>query len=112
MVDIDDDAAFDNFAPLPMGWGPPGVPIPAGLGNNAQTSSSRSPRDKTKKDSRTAAEQWAHVAMFYLIEQMHRWKRFVFKYDHHFPSVAALKAISGERISIVHGFCISTSDNF
>lgn len=38
---------------------------------------------------------WGHIAIFYLIEQMHRWQRFVFRFDKQFPSISALKSING-----------------
>lgn len=39
---------------------------------------------------------WGHIAFFYLAEQMHRWKRFVFRFDRQFSSMEALKCVSGE----------------
>ncbi|KAH9942833.1 hypothetical protein B0H21DRAFT_749640 [Amylocystis lapponica] len=39
---------------------------------------------------------WGHIAFFYLVEQMHRWERFVFRFDKHFSSVNALKTIEGD----------------
>lgn len=44
----------------------------------------------------TSSTHWGYVAIFYLIEQMHRWERFVFRFDKQFPSIGALKSISGE----------------
>ena len=38
---------------------------------------------------------WGHVAFFYLVEQMHRWERFVFRFDKQFTSMSALKSITG-----------------
>lgn len=38
---------------------------------------------------------WGHIAFFYLVEQMHRWKRFVFRFEKQFTSVTALRAIEG-----------------
>ncbi|KAH0834949.1 hypothetical protein J3R83DRAFT_10643 [Lanmaoa asiatica] len=38
---------------------------------------------------------WGHIAIFYLIEQMHRWQRFIFRFDKQFPSISALKSING-----------------
>ena len=38
---------------------------------------------------------WGHIAFYYLVEQMHRWERFVFKFDKQFASIGALKAIEG-----------------
>ncbi len=45
-------------------------------------------------DSRTSPASWGHIAMFYLTEQMPRWKRFVFRFEKSFESMAALKTIS------------------
>lgn len=39
---------------------------------------------------------WGHIAFFYLAEQMHRWERFVFRFDKHFTSISALKALAGK----------------
>lgn len=39
---------------------------------------------------------WGHIAFFYLVEQMHRWERFVFRFDKQFTSMGALKAINGD----------------
>ncbi|KAL0071347.1 hypothetical protein AAF712_001204 [Marasmius tenuissimus] len=39
---------------------------------------------------------WGWIVMFYLVEQMHRWERFVFRFDKHFNSITALKSINGE----------------
>jgi len=38
---------------------------------------------------------WGHIAFFYLVEQMHRWERFVFRFDKQFTSMGALKSITG-----------------
>ncbi len=39
---------------------------------------------------------WGHIAFFYLSEQMHRWSRFVFRFDRQFSSISALKSIAGK----------------
>ncbi|PSR71466.1 hypothetical protein PHLCEN_2v12733 [Hermanssonia centrifuga] len=39
---------------------------------------------------------WGHIAFFYLTEQMHRWERFMFRYDRRFPSDEAMKSILGK----------------
>ncbi|PPQ78248.1 hypothetical protein CVT25_011707 [Psilocybe cyanescens] len=39
---------------------------------------------------------WGHIAFFYLVEQMHRWERFVFRFDKQFTSMGALKSINGD----------------
>lgn len=41
------------------------------------------------------SESWGHVVVFYLKQQMHRWKRLVFRYDRVFSSLSAFKSISG-----------------
>ncbi|KAJ7119293.1 hypothetical protein C8R46DRAFT_1020114 [Mycena filopes] len=38
---------------------------------------------------------WGHIAVYYLVAQMHRWERFVFRFDRPFGSIAALKSIVG-----------------
>lgn len=89
---VDDDNDFDQFnAPMPWPAHPPAPP-----GVILLSGPSRHSRDKNKYQvSRTTAAQWAHVTMFYLTEQMHRWRRFVFRFDRQFASIGALKAISG-----------------
>lgn len=42
-----------------------------------------------------ASLHWGHIVFFYLVEQMHRWRRFVFRFDKQFPSMGALKSITG-----------------
>ncbi|KAF9543224.1 hypothetical protein CPC08DRAFT_676102 [Agrocybe pediades] len=39
---------------------------------------------------------WGHIAFFYLVEQIHRWERFVFRFDRQFTSMGALKSINGD----------------
>ncbi|KAI5119078.1 hypothetical protein M0805_005496 [Coniferiporia weirii] len=45
------------------------------------------------KNSSATSSAWGHIAVFYLAEQMHRWKRFVFRFDRQFDSMVALKSI-------------------
>ncbi|KAI0088846.1 hypothetical protein BDY19DRAFT_1089545 [Irpex rosettiformis] len=42
------------------------------------------------------SNHWGHIAFYYLTEQMHRWTRFVFRFDRQFNSVSALKSIAGD----------------
>jgi hypothetical protein len=42
---------------------------------------------------------WAHIAFYYLVEQMPRWERFIFRYDKAFKSMTALASIAGKCIS-------------
>jgi len=39
---------------------------------------------------------WGHIAFYYLAEQIHRWERFVFRFDKHFSSINALKSVIGD----------------
>lgn len=55
------------------------------------SSSSQQPPTPSK-----STMHWGHIAMFYLVGQMHRWERFVFRFDKQFSSMAALKSITGE----------------
>ncbi|KAJ6529133.1 hypothetical protein DFH09DRAFT_155579 [Mycena vulgaris] len=65
------------------GWeSPPPMPIfhgqPEGLGSSSAPNL-----------------HWGHIAVYYLVQQMHRWERFVFRFDKGFGSIAALKSITG-----------------
>jgi hypothetical protein len=42
-----------------------------------------------------AGAHWGHIAVFYLVEQMHRWRRFIFRFDKQFQSWTALSSIAG-----------------
>ncbi|KAJ7274869.1 hypothetical protein C8J57DRAFT_1714611 [Mycena rebaudengoi] len=46
-------------------------------------------------DGAAANQHWGHIAVFYLVQQMHRWQRFVFRFDKGFSSLSALKSITG-----------------
>ncbi|KAG6910716.1 hypothetical protein DXG01_008247 [Tephrocybe rancida] len=52
---------------------------------------------------------WGHIAIYYLAEQMHRWERFVFRFDKQFPSMGALKSISGDA-PLLKEFEVSSTD--
>ncbi|KAH6908736.1 hypothetical protein BKA70DRAFT_1426627 [Coprinopsis sp. MPI-PUGE-AT-0042] len=39
---------------------------------------------------------WGHIAFFYLGEHMHRWQRFIFRFDRQFTSMGALKSLNGD----------------
>ncbi|KNZ73251.1 hypothetical protein J132_08019, partial [Termitomyces sp. J132] len=49
----------------------------------------------TARQSRSSLH-WGHIAIYYLAEQMHRWERFIFRFDKQFASLSALKSISGD----------------
>lgn len=60
------------------------VPVPA------DRPTSTSPLTKSR-----ASLHWGYIAFYYLTEQMHRWERFVFRFDKKFASIAALKNVTG-----------------
>lgn len=45
---------------------------------------------------------WGYIAFFYLAEQMHRWQRFVFRFDKKFATIHALKHVVGVYFSAKH----------
>uniref|UniRef100_A0A0W0FLE6 Uncharacterized protein n=1 Tax=Moniliophthora roreri TaxID=221103 RepID=A0A0W0FLE6_MONRR len=52
---------------------------------------------------------WGYITMFYLVEQIRRWERFVFRFDKQFHSIAALKSIHGDA-PLLREFEISASE--
>jgi len=74
--------------------------MPPSPSHDAWPSAPSSPSEKSSSPSRTSMH-WGHIAVYYLVEQMHRWERFVFRFDKQFSSMAALKSITGARISFV-----------
>jgi hypothetical protein len=78
---------------LPPAHTPIIVPPPPST-YDAWPSSPGSPTEKSFPPSRTCMH-WGYIVVYYLVQQMHRWERFVFRFDKHFPSMSALKAISG-----------------
>ncbi|THH32574.1 hypothetical protein EUX98_g1625 [Antrodiella citrinella] len=61
------------------------IPAPADRSNSA------TPQAKSR-----ASIHWGYIAFYYLTEQMHRWERFVFRFDKKFSSIAALKHLAGD----------------
>lgn len=53
------------------------------------------PSNITYANAGKGSAHWGHVAIFYLVAQMHRWRRFVFRFDKQFASMVALKSIAG-----------------
>lgn len=53
-------------------------------------------RPASQQSKSRTSMHWGHIAFFYLTQQMHRWERFVFRFDRRFSSVDALKSILGE----------------
>ncbi|GLB38981.1 hypothetical protein LshimejAT787_0601430 [Lyophyllum shimeji] len=54
------------------------------------------PGDRHASQSSRSSLHWGYIAIYYLAEQMHRWERFIFRFDKQFTSMPALKSISGE----------------
>ncbi|KII84617.1 hypothetical protein PLICRDRAFT_45997 [Plicaturopsis crispa FD-325 SS-3] len=63
---------------------PPSPPMYRGNGEKAGNSTVRT------------GMHWGHIAVYYLVEQMHRWERFVFRFEKQFASILALKSILGD----------------
>ena len=55
-------------------------------------------RNGRKKTDSLSSTSWGHVALFYLSDQMHRWKRFIFRFDRQFESASALRNISSSSL--------------
>ncbi|KAJ7190712.1 hypothetical protein GGX14DRAFT_603767, partial [Mycena pura] len=53
------------------------------------------PMYHSQPDSSSPNLHWGHIAIYYLVQQMYRWERFVFRFDKGFGSMAALKSITG-----------------
>lgn len=80
-----------------------GEPVPTICFNTPPTNTSRRLARKRAlvrdyltqgpRDQRTTPASWGHIALFYLSEHMHRWKRFVFRFEKGFESMSALKHI-------------------
>lgn len=72
-------------------------PPPSSDGWGAASSPHSFPVDSPvpRGDKPSLYSSWGHIAVFYLVEQMHRWERFVFRFDKQFPSIGALKTICG-----------------
>ena len=54
---------------------------------------------------------WGYIALYYLVEHMRRWRRFVFRFERPFVSMAALKSIVGTLfLSLIRVQCIHQVD--
>lgn len=91
------------------GGGGPGPHSPplnpfVGGGQNPHPNAHRtgSNSEGQKENMNRMSSHWGHIAMFYLVEQMPRWKRFVFKFEKQFSSIQALKSINGSLHVILH----------
>ncbi|KAL5521523.1 hypothetical protein ACEPAF_2271 [Sanghuangporus sanghuang] len=79
-----------NIVPLGMQNAIPNLPPPAAAHSAYADTISHW---RTRNQSSLTSSSWGHITMFYLAEQMHRWKRFVFRFDRQFDSMAALRNI-------------------
>lgn len=57
---------------------------------------------------RSAANiSWGHIVFYYLTQQMHRWRRFVFRFERKFDSIKALQSLNGRAffsiLVLLHG---------
>ncbi|KAH0582107.1 hypothetical protein H2248_011764 [Termitomyces sp. 'cryptogamus'] len=86
-----------HFPITPAGISAPSLVIPhPPTGISDQWLSMHHPGDRpTARQSRSSLH-WGHIAIYYLAEQMHRWERFIFRFDKQFASLSALKSISGD----------------
>lgn len=73
---------------------PPQLGVAHEFGNGHVPGPSGSGRQQAR--SRGGTQHWGHIAFYYLTEQMHRWERFVFRFDRQFGSISALKSITGK----------------
>ncbi|KAI0072091.1 hypothetical protein K474DRAFT_1605776 [Panus rudis PR-1116 ss-1] len=109
------DAQLDS-PPLPTGtlFGdnapdifPPGYQQGGGGGGGApERPSTVASAQQAKTRSNT---HWGYIAFYYLAEQMHRWERFVFRFDKQFASIAAFKSFAGDA-PLLREFEVSCAD--
>ncbi|KAK2465099.1 hypothetical protein APHAL10511_002907 [Amanita phalloides] len=76
---------------------PPIVLPPSPTMSDSWSASSRSSDERpSQANTPRTSIHWGYIAVYYLVEQMHRWERFVFRFDKYFASMSALKSINGE----------------
>ncbi|KAH9477559.1 hypothetical protein JR316_0009781 [Psilocybe cubensis] len=83
-------------APLPPTVGNVAIIMPPSPPPHLDGWGTSSAVEKTTNTISKASMHWGHIAFFYLVEQMHRWERFVFRFDKQFTSMGALKSINGD----------------
>lgn len=79
---------------------------PSFVSHNGSISSippSDEPREVFPNLSNKPNVYWAHIAFYYLVAQMPRWERFVFRYDKAFKAMTALASINGQLIRLIFG---------
>lgn len=64
----------------------------------ARYNDSTSSNNANKHTHSTVSGSWGHIVFFYLSQQMHRWKRFVFRFERKFDSLKALQYLSGRAL--------------
>ncbi|THU89534.1 hypothetical protein K435DRAFT_821368 [Dendrothele bispora CBS 962.96] len=74
-------------------------PIVPDMWNQTIPSSPRDRSNKADANGPRGGSHWGHIAMFYLVEQMHRWQRFVFRFQKQFHSMDALTSIAEFEVS-------------
>lgn len=88
-----------HFVPVPVVVTQPNTPPQLGmahdLGNGPGGAVNGSGSGRQHARTRGGTLHWGHIAFYYLTEQMHRWERFVFRFDRQFGSINALKSITG-----------------
>ncbi|KAF8628064.1 hypothetical protein AX17_006067 [Amanita inopinata Kibby_2008] len=101
-------ASTPGITILPPAHTPIVLPPSPSLSDGWSTSSRSSEERQAQPPSRSSMH-WGHIAVFYLVEQMHRWERFVFRFDKQFVSMGALKSISGEAL-LLREFEVSSAE--
>lgn len=92
------------LAPTPAGTpisAIPSIPMPQHPAHHYDTWHTPSALSRTASATALALAQskmsphWGHIFTYYMVLQIHRWERFVFRFDKPFPSMAALKTLVG-----------------
>ncbi|KAL0581575.1 hypothetical protein V5O48_000504 [Marasmius crinis-equi] len=78
------------------GWASPIPHSPPFMSSHVFRERRNPKHDRSLVNGPRNGQHWGWIAMFYLVEQMQRWERFVFRFDKQFNSIAALKSINGE----------------
>ncbi|KAF8219338.1 hypothetical protein L208DRAFT_1418372 [Tricholoma matsutake] len=101
-----------HHGPPPVILPPAQVPIilpPSPGHHDPWISSADHQHDRLACNQSRTSSHWGHIAIFYLVEQMHRWERFVFRFNKQFTSMGALKSISGDA-PLLREFEVSSAD--
>ncbi|KAF8345466.1 hypothetical protein F5887DRAFT_966871 [Amanita rubescens] len=89
-------ASSTGITILPPAHTPIVLPPSPTMSDSWSTSSRSSDERPSQANTPRTSMHWGYIAVFYLVEQMHRWERFVFRFDKYFASMSALKSINGE----------------